>query len=162
MSMSEPEAKLKMAFLNSNAMEIDRIDAIAQLTNSGLPQEVITRIDELWEKTKIIGGQVIHIGKIILVEIMKFIKENPHLAVGVAIGAAVGALISMIPFFGPILAPFLAAISIVVGGIAGYRLDQGQKQIEGVVGVTQELILIAKKFFELFSDIFNVLRIQFS
>ena len=162
MSLSESEAKLKMAVLNSNAMEIDRIDAITHLTNSGLPQEVITRIDELWEKTKIIGGQVIHIGKIILVEIMNFIKENSHLAVGVAIGAAVGALISMIPFFGPILAPLVAAVSIVVGGVSGYRLDQGQNQTGGVVGVTQDLISVAKIFFELFANIFNALRTQFS
>lgn len=162
MSLSQPEAKLKMAVLNSNAMEVDRIDAITQLMESGLPQEVITRIDELWEKTKIIGGQVIHIGKIILIEIMKFIKENPHLAVGVAIGAAVAALISMIPFLGPILAPLAAVISVAVGGIAGYRLDRGQKQTDGVFGVTQELILVAKKFFELLANIFNALRTQFS
>jgi hypothetical protein len=162
MSLSEPEAKLKMVVLNSNAIEIVRIDAITRLTNFGLPQEIITRIDELWEKTKIIGGQVIHIGKIIFAEILRFIKENPHLAVGVAIGAAVGALLSMIPFLGPILAPLAVAISILVGGISGYRLDQGQKPTDGVVGVTQELILIAKKFFELFADIFNALRMQFS
>ena len=162
MSLSEPEAKLKMAVLNSNAMEFDRIDAITWLTNSGLPQEIITRLDELWEKTKIIGGQIIKIGKIIIVEIFKFIKENPHLAVGIAIGAAVGALTSMIPFFGPILAPLVTAISIVIGGIAGYRLDQGQKPSDDVIGVTQELILIARKFFELFANIFNTLRTQFS
>jgi large-conductance mechanosensitive channel len=162
MSLSESEAKLKMAVFNSNAMEFDRIDAITQLTNSGLPQEIITRIDELWEKTKIIGGQVVHIGRIILAEIMKFIKENPHLAVGVAIGAAVGALISMIPFFGPILAPLATAISVIVGGIAGYRLDQGQKPSDDVIGVTQELILVAKKFFELFANIFNALSAQVS
>ncbi len=162
MSLSESEAKLKMAVLNSNAMEIDRIDAIAQLTNSGLPQEAITRIDQLWEKTKIIGGQIIHIGKIILVEILKFIKENPHLAVGVAIGAAVGALTSMIPFIGPILAPLMTVISVVVGGIAGYRLDQDKQPTDDVIGVSQELILVAKKFFELFANIFNALRTQFS
>ncbi|MFP3978707.1 hypothetical protein [Marinobacter sp. KMM 10035] len=162
MSLSEPEAKLKMVVLNSNAMRIDRIDTITRLTNSGLPQEIITRIDELWEKTKIIGGQIIHIGKITFVEILKFINENPHLAVGVAIGAAIGALLSMIPFLGPILAPLAAAISILVGGISGYRLDQGKKTTDGVVGVTQEIILIAKKFFELFANIFNALRMQFS
>ena len=162
MSLSESEAKLKMAVLNANAMEFDWIEAIAQLTNSGLPQEVITRIVDLWEKTKIIGGQVIHIGKIILVEMMKFIKANLHLAVGVAIGAAAGALISMIPFFGSILAPLVTAVSILVGGIAGYRLDQGQKPTDGVVGVTQELILVGKKFFELFASIFNALRTQIS
>lgn len=162
MSLSESEATLKMAVLNSNAMDLDRIDAITQLTNSGLPQEIVTRIDELWEKTKIIGGQVVHLGKIVFAAIMKFIKENSHLSVGVAIGAAVGALISMIPFFGPILAPLATAISIIVGGIAGYRLDQGQKPTGDVIGVTQELILVAKKFFELFASIFNALSAQFS
>jgi hypothetical protein len=162
MPLTESEAKLKLSILNSNVIELDRIDAIAQLTNMGLPQEVISRIEDLWVKTQIIGGQVIHIGKVILAEIMKFIKENPHLATGVAIGAAVGALISLIPFFGPFLAPLAAAISMLIGGIAGYRIDQGKESKDGVIGVTQELIMIAKKFFELFGNIFNALRSKFS
>jgi len=162
MSISEAEAKLKLTILNSNAIELDRVDTVTQLTNMGLPQEVITRIEDLWEKTKIIGGQVIHIGKVILAEIMKFIKENPHLAVGVAIGAALGALTSLIPFIGPLLAPLVTAVSVVVGGIAGLRLDRGEDPREDIIGVTQELILIAKKFFELFANILNVLQGEFS
>lgn len=162
MPLTESEAKLKLSILNSNVIELDRMDAIAQLTNMGLPQEIITRIEDLWEKTKIVGGQVIHIGKVILAEIMKFVKENPHLAIGVAIGGAVGALISMIPFIGPFLAPLAAAISMLVGGIAGYRIDQGKEAKDGVIGVTQELIMMAKKFFELFGNIFNALRSEFS
>jgi len=124
----------------------------------GLPQEIITRINDLWEKTKIIGGQVVHIGKVILAEIMKFIKENPHLAVG----AAVGALTSLIPFIGPFLAPLATAITMLIGGITGYRIDQGKDQKDGVIGVTQELIMIAKKFFELFASIFNALQHEFT
>ncbi|NMT62188.1 DUF2273 domain-containing protein [Marinobacter orientalis] len=162
MSLSEPEAKLRVLILNSNATELDRVDLTTRLTNFGLPQEIITRINELWGKTIVVAKQVIHIGKIIISEIIKFIKENSHLAVGVAIGAAVGALISMIPFFGPILAPLATAISILVGGIAGYRIDQGKKPTDGVIGVSQEIILIAKKFFELFANIFNSLRIEFN
>lgn len=161
MPLTESEARLKLSLLNSNVMELDRLDAITQLTNMGLPQEIITRIEDLWEKTKIIGGQVIYIGKVILAEIIKFIIENPHLAVGVAIGAAVGALISMIPFIGPFLAPLATAISILIGGIAGYRIDQGKEQKDGVISVTQELIMIAKKFFELFGNIFNALQSEF-
>jgi len=162
MSLPESEAKLKLSLLNSNVMEFDRIDAIAQLTNSGLPQEIITRIYQLWEKTKIVAGQVIHVGKIILAEVMKFIKENPHLAIGVALGAAVGALTSMIPFIGPLLAPLATAISILLGGIAGYRVDQGKESKGVVIGITQELIMIAKKFFDLISNIFNALQGEFS
>ena len=161
MKLTESEAKLKLSLLNSNVMELDRGDTIMQLTNMDLPQEIITRINELWEKTKIIGGQVIHVGKVILAEIMKFIKENPHLAVGVAIGAAVGALTSMIPFIGPFLAPLATAITMLIGGIAGYRLDQGKEPKDGVIGVTQELIMLAKKFFELIGNIFNALQHEF-
>lgn len=162
MKLTESEARLKLSLLNSNILELDRIDTTTQLTNMGLPQEIITRINNLWETTKIIGGQVIHVGKIILAEIMKFIKENPHLAVGVAIGAAVGALTSLIPFFGPFLAPLATAIAMIVGGISGYRLDQVKEQKGGAIGVTQELIVIAKKFFELFGNIFNELQHHFS
>ena len=162
MSISEAEAKLKLSILNSNAIELDRVDTVTQLTNMGLPQEVITRIEELWEKTKIVGGQVIHIGKVILAEIMKFIKENPHLSVGLALGAALGALTGMIPFIGPLLAPLVAALTMVVGGIAGLRLDRGEDPGDDFIGVTQELILIAKKFFELFANILNALQGEFS
>jgi len=162
MSITEPEAKLQLSLLNLNVMELDRIDLITQLTNFGLPQEVITRIGELWEKVQMIGGQAIHIGKIVVAEIMKFIKENKHLAVGLALGAAVGALISMVPFIGPLLAPLATAVSMFVGAIAGYRIDQGRKPNSGVIGVTQEQIMIAKKFFELFANIFIALKEEFS
>lgn len=162
MSISESEAKLKLSILNSNAIELDRIDTVAQLTNMGLPQEVITRIEELWEKTKIVGGQVIHIGKVILAEIMKFIKENQNLAVGMAIGAAIGALTNLIPFIGPLLAPLVAAVSIFVGGIIGHGLDESRDPRDGFVGISQELIIFAKKFFELFADIINALQGEFA
>lgn len=138
MSISEAEAKLKLSILNSNAIELDRVDTVTKLTNMGLSQEVITRIEDLWEKTKIIGGQVIHIGKVILAEIMKFIKENP------------------------LLAPLVTAVSVVVGGVAGLRLDRGEGPRDDFIGVTQEVILIAKKFFELFANIFNALQGEFS
>lgn len=158
MSLTNAEAKLKLSLLNSNVADLDRIDVITQFTNMDLPQEVISRIDVLWEIIKVIGDQVIHIGKLILTEIMKFIKQNQHLAIGIAIGAAIGALISIIPFIGPLLAPIATAI----GGIAGYKLDQGENIKGGVIGVTQDVIMIAKKFFELFSSIFNTLQSELS
>jgi len=148
--------------LNSAAIELDKLDTIAELTNMGLPQEVITRIEELWEKTKIVGGHVIQIGKVLLFEIMKFVRENPNLAIGVAIGAAIGALTSMIPFIGPLIAPLATAISILVGGIAGYRNDQGKTPQNNAIGITQEIISIAKKFFELFCNICNALKAEFA
>jgi hypothetical protein len=158
MTLSTPEAMLKLSLMNSKAIDLDKIDTIAKLTNMGLPQEIITRIDDLWSKTKEISGQIVHIGKIILAEIMKFISAHPHLAVGVAIGAAIGALTALVPFIGPMLAPFAVVVSTFISGLAGHRLDCGDDNYHGIIGLTQEVIVIAKSFFELFANIFNALQ----
>ena len=158
MALSESEAKLKLSVLNSIAIDLDRIDVVTRLTNMGLPQEVITRIEELWEKTKEIGGKVIHIGRVILAEIIKFINENPHLSTGVALGVTIGALTSMIPFIGPLLAPLATVVAAAFGAVAGARTDRGEKIGNGIPGITQERIIVAKKFFEFFANILNTLR----
>jgi hypothetical protein len=157
-ALTESQAKLKLGLLNSRVSVLDRIETVSWLSNQGLPQEAIYEITKLWSKTRVIGGQVINIGKIIISEMLGFIRENPHLTIGLAIGASVGALVSLIPFLGPFLAPIAAVLSIAIGGIAGQRLDRGNCIEGGIVGVSQELILIAKKFFELFAGIFNALR----
>lgn len=157
MPLSEMEAKFKLSLLNANAIELDRIDMITKLTNAGLPQEVVTRVEDLWHKTMEIAGQIIHIGKVILFEIMKFIEEHRHLAIGTALGVAVGALAGSIPLIGALLAPLLMAVSVVVGAIAGLRLDRGENRGDGVMGVAQDLIVIAGKFFQLFVNIFNAI-----
>jgi len=162
MSLPEAEAKLKLSLMNSNVLDLDRIDTVAQLTIMGLPQEIITRLNELWDTTKEIGGQVVHIGKVIIAEIMRFVNENSGLAVGVAIGAAVGALTSIIPAIGPLLAPIATAISMLIGGIAGYRLDEGAENESGVIAVSQDVIMIARKFFELIGNILGALKGEFS
>jgi len=47
MSLNQAEATLKLSMLNSAAIELNKIDTVTELTNMGLPQEVITRIDDL-------------------------------------------------------------------------------------------------------------------
>jgi hypothetical protein len=70
-------------------------------------------------------------------------------------------MVGLVPWIGPLLAPTAAAIGIVIGGVAGARIDRGQKPEEGVIGVAQDLIIIAKKFFELFAAIFSALKQDF-
>ena len=163
--LTEPEAELKLAVLNSNVAEMDRTDIVTRLTNMRLPQEVVTRIDELWDKTKVVGGHVIQIGKIILAEILKFAEKNPHLVLGVALGAAVGALVGMlvgiVPWIGATLAPLATALGIGIGAIAGYKLDKGEQAKNEYIAAAQEMIEIAKKFFEPFAAIFIALRNHF-
>jgi len=61
-----------------------------------------------------------------------------------------------------LIAPLVTAISILVGGIAGYRNDQRKEPQSSTIGVAQDLINIAKKFFELFCNIFNALQTEFA
>lgn len=158
MMISPAEANLELAVLDAKAQELDRLDVFTRFTNAGLPPEIVLRLEELWEKTKVVGEKIVHIGKIIILEIIRFIEENPNLAIGVALGASVGALVSLVPYLGPALSPLSIAIGVAFGGVAGSRLDRGQKAGKGVVGISQEVIILAKKFFELFAAIFMALK----
>ncbi|MDP2203988.1 MAG: hypothetical protein Q8K07_18370 [Methylicorpusculum sp.] len=162
MNVSNAEAKMELALIDSKANEIDRADFFSRLTNADLPPEVLFRLEELWGATKVIGEKVVHTGKIIIFEIIRFIEENPHLAIGVALGVAIGALVNLIPFLGSLLAPIATAIGVVVGGFAGARLDRDLKVENGAIGIAQELIILAKKFFEFFAAIFIALKADFT
>jgi ElaB/YqjD/DUF883 family membrane-anchored ribosome-binding protein len=162
MNVSNAEAKLELALFDSKASEFDRADFFSRLTNADLPTEVVFRLEELWEATHVIGKKVVHTGKIIIFEIIRFIEENPHLAIGVAFGAAVGALVNLIPFLGSLLAPLATAMGIVVGGLAGARLDRDLKVEKGTIGIAQELIILAKKFFQFLAAIFMTLKADFT
>ena len=158
MTISSAEAKLELALLDLKAQDLDRLDVFTRFTNAGLPPEILLRLEELWEITKVVGKKIIHTGRIIILEIMRFIEKNPNLAIGVALGAAVGALVGLVPYLGPALSPLSIAIGAAFGGVAGSRLDRGQKSGKGVVGISQEVIILAKKFFELFAAIFMALK----
>ena len=158
MNISPGAARLELALLDSKAQVLDKLDVFTHLTNLGLPPELILRLEELWENSKVVGKKIVHIGKILVLEIMRFIGENSNLATGLALGAAVGALVSLIPFLGPVLAPLTMTIGAAFGSVVGSRLDRSQNPEKGAVGIFQEVILIAKKFFELLAAVFIALK----
>ena len=158
MTMSSTEAQTELGVLEARAKEQDRLDAFVRFTNAGLPQEIIRRLEALWDAREEIGGRVVHTGRIIFMEVNRFIDENPRLALGVALGAAVGALPAMIPWIGPALAPFALAAGVLIGATAGHRLDEGVRAKHGIIRVAQDIIEVARKFFELLARIFNALR----
>ncbi len=158
MTISSSEAQLELALLNSKAQDLDKLDIFTCFTNAGLPTEIIFRLEELWEASKVIGGKIIQIGKIILLEIARFIEENPNLAIGVAIGATVGALVGLVPFLGPLLAPLSIAIGALFGGVAGSKIDRNQKPGHWSTEIAQDAIVLARKFFELLAAIFKALK----
>lgn len=153
--LSLPQANLKMALWQVDADSMSSSELYVWLNDSGLPHEVTIRLHELASYTKKAGNKVLAVGKIVLIKIIEFVKAHPNLGIGIALGAAVGLLVSSVPFIGPVLAPLAAVLGITVGAIAGHRLDQGYRQVDGIVGVTQDFIQIARLFFQLLIDVFN-------
>jgi len=165
MTMTEGVAQLHLGEYNVLAQDASSTDVFAFFVNQGLPLEFSTRLlEDLWGKTKIVAGEVIHIGKIIILKIVEFIKENPHMSVGTAIGAAVYVLINAIPYIGPFVAPLIGGAAIITGMAVGSLMDmasKGQKIDPSFLGLTQAVINSAKKFFELIIDIFLILKVDF-
>lgn len=136
--------------IEADYKDVDRTKMRAWLLKKGLPIEIVTRLDDLWDKTVAVSDKIIEVGKIIFCKILEFIKKYPHAAIGALLGAAVGALINGVPFLGPLLAPLASSIGALIGIVGGAQLDTGKGDI-------QSLILIAKDFFKMIIDIFNAI-----
>lgn len=159
-ALSHAEAELEMALLNSEAMSTRSEHIYLWLRECGLPSEVAIRIDSLVDTTAEVAGRVYNVGKIIVIKIIEFVKTHPNMAIGMAVGASIGALTSMIPFLGPYLAPVAIAIGATLGAVAGHRSDkmsEGKIVNTGIIAVAQNLLEIAKAFFGLVIDVFNVI-----
>ena len=156
-ALSLPQANLKMALWQVDADAMSSSDLYVWLNDIGLPHEVTLRLHELATYTKKAANKVLLIGKILLIKIIEFVKAHPNLAIGVAVGVAVEILANSIPFVGPLLAPLATALGIPIGAIAGHRLDRGKEMSDGIIGIVQEIIEIAKAFFQLMIDVFNTI-----
>lgn len=151
-SMGVGRAQLDLAVMNGRAEQLDETDIFVWLDRAELPVAINSRLTELWAVTREIAGQVISVGRIIVMHIIDFVRTHPHTAMGMALGAAIGALTSMIPLIGPLLAPLTAAVASFLGLAAGARLDTGCDS------AMSAMILVARDFFALLADIFNTLR----
>lgn len=164
-ALSLPQANLKMALWQVDADSMSSSALYVWLNDSGLPHEVTIRLHELATYTKKAGNKVFAVGKIVLLKIIEFVKAHPNLVIGAGIGAAVGAavasLITSIPILGPVLAPLGATLGLTItgfGAIAGHRLDkraQGKEVSGGIIGIAEDILGIARSFFQLLIDVFN-------
>lgn len=145
---------LELSIMNAESASMDFTSILVDLANRNIPMEIITRLEELWTKTKIIAGEIVHIGRIIVEKILTFIQDNPNMAIGLAIGGCLGVLTSMIPFIGPLLAPLVTAVGVAWGIYVGRTLDS-----EGSNGSPMAIAIeAARLFLNLFIDIFDALR----
>ncbi len=164
--ITPPQAKLELALWQADADSTSSNDVYIRLTEMGLLSEIAIRLKGLLEIVKPIGDKMVSIGKIIVLKLIEFIEQNPHLATGIALGAAVSSLIASVPFLGPILAPIALPLGITVGAIAGHRVDKAQVgKINGDLGpitIAQDVIEIARAFFQLVIDTLTAISADFS
>ena len=119
-----PEAgALELSIMNAETESRSFQDILVELLNKSVPAEIVTRLEELWDVTKRVAGEVMRVGRIIVLKIVDFVRANPNLAAGMAIGAAVGALVGLVPWIGPLLQPIAMAIGAVTGAALGNRMD---------------------------------------
>lgn len=148
-ALTKEQGLFELTLLNAEMSREQFDDFLVFGLNRGIPLEVITRLQSLWNFTKKVAGEVVVVGKIIVQKIIEFLKANPKLAIGLALGAAVGALIAGIPFLGPLLAPLATAISMIYGAAVGAAKDAGADSSD-----TYESVLnLAARFFELLQGI---------
>lgn len=139
--MKTENALLEISMLNGESSNNTFDDVVIEGTRNKIPREVLTRMKDLWEKTEKIGGEIIKIGKIIVIKIIAFLKAHPNLTSSLALSAAVYFLAQSIPFFGPLLAPLLA----VVTGVFTYASTSS----------FDDAVKMANDFFKLLVDIFR-------
>jgi xanthosine utilization system XapX-like protein len=158
---SQAQANFEFTLLNAEAEATTNSDLYLWLRESGLPAEVSIRLMNMVDCTGKVADKIISIGKIILIKVIEFVKAHPNLSIGIAVGAALSLLASTIPFLGAFLAPIVGLLGIAVGAVAGHRLDKLEKgQVVNTnvetIEIGKDVIEIAKEFFKLLIDIFNV------
>ena len=160
-AITRPQARLELALLQAEADMITSSDLYIRLTHLGLTSEIAIRLKGLLGEVQLIGNKLFNIGKILVLKFIDFIEHHPNLATGVALAAVVSLLIASIPFLGPILAAFILPLGLTVGAIAGHRVDKAHgKKINddlGVISIAQDVIDIARVFFQFFIDILRAL-----
>jgi hypothetical protein len=139
------QALFELSMLNAEQLQIEFEEVVIEGMKRGIPAEILTRLKDLWEATQDIAGEIIAIGKIIVLAIIDFLKANPTLLAGMALGAAVSSLVLTVPFLGPLLLPLSMLISTLYGAGVGAAMQEGDYSASPITAA----IALANKFFEL-------------
>lgn len=132
--------------------------------NLNLPKvahsDFATLMMKLYSSTKEIGGELVHIGRILIAKIYAFIKENPQMTMGAIIGLILGAVVSIIPIVGGILQILTTFCGIAIGAYLDKKEKSGSKEdvtFEKLIAGATEAF---KKFYLLIKEIFQALKSQ--
>lgn len=142
--MSAPKAHLELMLLTARARDLPREEFYRRWSHQGLAEEFKICFDHLWDETRVCGGQLIHLGRVVLERILEFVEAYQEHPPSVAIGATVWALMEMVPSLDPLLTPPVLVLEPMGFGRSFYREGRGR-----------ELMAQAKKELKQLSVIFE-------
>jgi hypothetical protein len=145
------EGMFELSLLNAESSETKFDDVVLDAIERGIPPELVTRLRELWDTAKVIAGEVVAIGRIIVSHILDFLKRNPKLTWGLAVGAALTVLIGGVPLIGPLLQPLFVWVAPLYAAGVGAAMQKGDYSSSPVTAAIE----LANKFFELLAAIFR-------
>ena len=159
--MDKNLATIELMAMHTKACKLDDTDIFTFLLNKGLPKEIVIRLQKLWKATMKVGAKVIQIGRVIIMKLIEFIRENPTMVIGLVIGAFLGTYVEMshVALLPDALIDLLNAISFYaltfIGMISGNMKDNSEKSgtpndsknmIQGVLALVGDLVGIIKDF----------------
>lgn len=155
--MKAEEAITKLLALQTETKGWDKVDMMTYFTKEGVPLEITTRMNYLWDFKTEFSDNVVNVGKIIVMKLLEFIENNPYMTIGIAIGVGLGSLAAMIhiPFIGHIVMPIIATIPPIYFGLKGNRMDKIMRGEYVGDSLIDDGITSAKQFWTLFADIMN-------
>jgi len=139
--LSPAQAKLKLTLLDKKAEAKNSYELYAEFLDMGLPPLVLEILEKISKVVWKVAKEAFAIGKIILLEVIRFVKEHPMLVlsfgISYAIGSAIGGLVTAIPilpslpWIGPLISQLLSSLSnlcqitfVVGGSLLGLQLDR--------------------------------------
>lgn len=154
--ISAARAHIELVLLSSRTDGLDKRSQFLRLTNRGLPQELISRLDDLWDLNRACGGHVVRVGPVLLVKIFEFVDAYPEANVGMAVAAATKALVDLVPFTGPFLAPVSAVLEAhrFGGCFEGTDYEENLcRSAKGFVKLTADVLNANSHFFRVLEDV---------
>ena len=160
--ISKAQAELELALMQAESDSMASSDLYIWLRECGLSPEIAVRLKELVNVTQRIGNKVVSIGKMIVMKLREFITAHKGLTIGTVLGAAIASLVAAIPLLGSILAPLGVLLGLTIA-VSGHQSDKQPTERGGSVNLLelpQNLIEIARTFFDLFIETFQVVMAE--
>ncbi len=151
--MSAPKAHLELMLLTARARDLPRGEFNRRWSCQGLNQEFQICFDHLWAETRVCGGELIQLGRVVLEKILEFVEAHQEQGASVAIGAAVWALMEMAPSLDSLLTPIVLVLEPMGFGRSIYRQGRGEELIGHANNELRQLSVLIEATDALFREL---------